>query len=169
MYSFQCHQSWINQEELRESSFSFSDIGDILKILSSYSLFTVDHQCKLFRVHKLVQEVVRESLTESERIKTLVECVRVLRFAFLQFPAFENFKLSNLHELDVGDELNVFSLLLNFHKLTKYMEEQINAPRENNIGELCTVDTFELCKFVYDVTKKTVSFFLLVVKCQTFT
>ena len=150
-----------NQEELRESSFSFSDIGDILKILSSYSLFTVDHQCKLFRVHKLVQEVVRESLTESERIKTLVECVRVLRFAFLQFPAFENFKLSNLHELDVGDELNVFSLLLNFHKLTKYMEEQINAPRENNIGELCTVDTFELCKFVYDVTKKTVSFFFI--------
>ena len=150
-----------NQEELRESSFSYSDIGDILKILSSYSLFTVDHQYKLFRVHKLVQEVVRESLTESERIKTLVECVRVLRFAFLQFPAFENFKLGNLYELDVGDQLTVFSLLLNFLKLTSYMEEQINAPRENNIGELCTVDTFELCKFVYDLTKKSLSLFLI--------
>ena len=150
-----------NQEELRESSFSYSDIGDILKILSSYSLFTVDHRRKLFRVHKLVQEVVRGSLTESERIKTLVECVRVLRFAFLQFPAFENFKLGNLYELDVGDQLNVFSLLLNFLKLTSYMEEQINAPRENNNGELWTVDTFELCKFVYDLTKKRLSLFLI--------
>ena len=146
---------------MRESSFSYSDIGDILKILSSYSLFTVDHQCKLFRVHKLVQEVVRESLTESERIKTLVECVRVLRFAFLQFPAFENFKLGNLYELDVGDQLNVFSPLLNFLKLTSYMEEQINAPRENINGELWTVDTFELCKFVYDLTKKRLSLFLI--------
>ena len=45
----------------------------------------LDHQSKLFRVHKLVQEVVGESLTESERIKTFVECVRTLRFAFLQF------------------------------------------------------------------------------------
>ena len=142
-----------NQEELRENSFSYSDIGDILKILSSYSLFSVNHQCKLFRVHKLVQEVVRESLTESERIKTLVECVRVLRFAFLQFPAFENFKLGNLYELDVGDQLIVFSLLLNFLKLTSYMEEEINAPRENNNDELFGVDTFELCQFVYDLTK----------------
>ena len=142
-----------NQEELREGSFSYSDIGDILKILSSYSLFTVNHQCKLFRVHKLVQEVVRESLTESERIKTLVECVRVLRCAFLKFPVFENFKLGNLYELDGGDQLIVSSLLLNFLKLTSYMEEEINAPRENNKGELFGVDTFELCQFVYDLTK----------------
>ena len=142
-----------NQEELREGSFSYSDIGDILKILSSYSLFTVNHQCKLFRVHKLVQEVVRESLTESERIKTLVECVRVLRCAFLKFPVFENFKLGNLYELDGGDQLIVSSLLLNFLKLTSYMEEEINAPRENNKGELFGVDTFEFCQFVYDLTK----------------
>ena len=72
-------------------SFSYSDTGDILKILSNYSLFTVDHQCKLFRVHKLVQEVVGESLTESERIKTFVECVRALRFAFLQFFCIREF------------------------------------------------------------------------------
>ncbi|XP_073242021.1 uncharacterized protein [Porites lutea] len=150
-----------NQEELRESSFSYSDIGDILKILSSYSLFTVNHQCKMFRVHKLVQEVVRESLTNSERIKTLMECVRVLRFAFLQFPAFENFKLGNLYELDVGDQRIVFSLLLNFLKLTSYMEEEVKAPRENNNGELFGFDTFGLCKFVYDLTKDRNSLFWL--------
>ena len=150
-----------NQEELREGGFSYLDIGDILKILSSYSLFTVDHQCKLFRVHKLVQEVVRETLTESERIKTLLGCVRVLRFAFLQFPAFENFKLGNLYELDVGDQRIVFSLLLNFLKLTSYMEEEIKAPRENNNGELFGFDTFELCKFVYDLTKDRNSLFWL--------
>ena len=72
-------------------SFSYSDTGDILKILSNYSLFTVDHQCKLFRVHKLVQEVLGESLTESKRIKTFVECVRALRFAFLQFFCIREF------------------------------------------------------------------------------
>ena len=150
-----------NQEELRESSFSYSDIGDILKILSSYSLFTVDHRRKLFRVHKLVQEVVRGSLTESERIKTLVECVRVLRFAFLQFPAFENFKLGNLYELDVGDQITVLSLLINFLKLTSYIEEEINVPRENNNGALFRVETFELCKFVYELTKNRNSLFWL--------
>ena len=150
-----------NQEELTESSFCYSDIGDILKILSSYSLFTVDHQCKLFRVHKLVQEVVRGSLTESERIKTLVECVRVLRFAFLQFPAFENFKLGNLYELDVGDKRVVFFLLLNFLKLTSYMKEEINVPRENSNGELFRVETFELCKFVYELAKNRNSLFWL--------
>ena len=80
-----------NQEEPRESSFSYSDTGDILKKLSNYSLFTVDHQCKLFRVHKLVQEVLGESLTESKRIKTFVECVRALRFAFLQFFCIREF------------------------------------------------------------------------------
>ncbi|CAH3188890.1 unnamed protein product [Porites lobata] len=143
-----------NQKEVREGLFSYSDIGDILKILSSYSLFTVDNQCKLFRVHKLVQEVVRESLTESERIKTLVECVRVLRFAFLQFPVFENFKLGNLYELDVGDQRIVLSLLLHFLKLTSYMEEEINVPRENDNGKLFSDDAFELCKFVYNLTKK---------------
>ena len=142
-----------NQKEVREGLFSYSDIGDILKILSSYSLFTVDNQCKLFRVHKLVQEVVRESLTESERIKTLVECVRILRFAFLQFPVFENFKLGNLYELDVGDQSIVLSLLLNFLKLTSYMEEEINVPRENDNGKLFRDDAFEFCKFVYNLTK----------------
>ena len=107
----------------------------------------------MFRVHKLVQEVVRESLTESERIKTLVECVRVLRFAFLQFPAFENFKLGSLYELYVGDQLIFFSLLLNFLKLTSYMEEEINVPRENTNGELFRLDTFELCRFVFYLAK----------------
>ena len=150
-----------NQKELREGLFSYSDIGDILKILSSYSLFTVDNQCKLFRVHKLVQEVVRESFTESERIKTLVECVRTLRFAFLQFPAFENFKLGNLYELDIGDQRIVFSLLRNFLKLTSYIEEEINVPRENNNGELFRVETFELCKFVYELSKNRNSLFWL--------
>ena len=82
-----------------------------------------------------------------------MECVRVLRCAFLKFPVFENFKLGNLYELDGGDQLIVSSLLLNFLKLTSYMEEEINAPRENNKGELFGVDTFELCQFVYDLTK----------------
>ena len=109
-------------------SFSYSDTGDILKILSNYSLFTVDHQCKLFCVHKLVQEVVGESLTESERIKTLWNAFARFALRFYNFFALEKFKLGNLYELDVGDQRNVFSLLLNFLKLTSYMEEEINVP-----------------------------------------
>ena len=143
-----------NQEELRECSFSYTDIGDILKILSSYSLFSVNHQCKLFRVHKLVQEVVRDSLTKSERIKTLVECVRVLRFAFLQFPVFENLTPGNLYEMDLEDQLIVFSLLLHFHKLTSYMKEEMNETKEGDTGDLFNVDTYELCKLVHDLTRK---------------
>ena len=143
-----------NQEELRGCSYSYTDIGDILKILSSYSLFTVDHQCKLFRVHKLVQEVVRDSLTKSERIKTLVECVRVLRFAFLQFPVFENLRPGNLYEMDLEDQLIVFSLLLHFLKLTSYMKEEMNETKEDDTGDLFNVDTYELCKLVHDLTRK---------------
>ena len=143
-----------NQEQLRECSFSYSDIGDILKILSSYSLFSVNHQSKLFRVHKLVQEAVRDSLTKSERVKTLVECVRVLRFAFLQFPVFENLRPGNLYEMDLEDQLIVFSLLLHFLKLTSYMKEEMNETKEDDTGDLFNVDTYELCKLVHDLTRQ---------------
>ena len=150
-----------NQEELRECSFSYSDIGDILKILSSYSLFSVNHQCKLFRVHKLVQQVVRDSLTKSERIKTLVECVRVLRFAFLQFSVFENFRSGDLYKMDLEDQLIVFSLLLHFLKLTSYMKEEMNETNEDDTGDLFNVDTYDLCKLVHELTRTRRSLYLL--------
>ena len=41
------------------------------------------------------------------------------------------------------------------------MEEEIKAPRENNNGELFGFDTFELCKFVYDLAKDRNSLFWL--------
>ena len=150
-----------NQEEQRECSFSYSDIGDILKILSSYSLFSVNHQCKLFRVHKLVQQAVRDSLTKSERIKTLVECVRVLRFAFLQFSVFENFRSGDLYEMDLEDQLIVFSLLLHFLKLTSYMKEEMNETKEDDTSDLFNVDTYGLCKLVHDLTRTRRSLYLL--------
>ena len=150
-----------NQEELRECSFSYSDICDILKVLSSYSLFSVNHQCKLFRVHKLVQEVVRDSLTKSERIKTLVECVRVLRFALLQFPVFENFSSGDLYEMDLEDQLIVFSLLLHFLKLTSYMKEEMNETKEDDTSDLFNLDTYYLCKLVHDLTRTRRSLYLL--------
>ena len=150
-----------NQEELRECSFSYSDICDILKVLSSYSLFSVNHQCKLFRVHKLVQEVVRDSLTKSERIKTLVECVRVLRFAFLQFSVFENFRSGDLYEMDLEDQLIVFSLLLHFLKLTSYMKEEMNETKEDDTSDLFNLDTYYLCKLVHDLTRTRRSLYLL--------
>ena len=56
----------LEQEELRECARSKFDIVALLKVLSCYSLFSIDHQVKVFSVHKLVQEVVRDSLTTSK-------------------------------------------------------------------------------------------------------
>ena len=71
----------LDQEELRECARSKIDIASILKILSSYSLYSVDPQNKVFFVHKLVQEVVRDSLKQSQRVEALVAATRVLHHA----------------------------------------------------------------------------------------
>ena len=71
----------LEQEELRDCARSKFDIVDLLKVLSCYSLFSIDHRVKVFGVHKLVQEVVRESLTTKQRVETLVAATRLLRLA----------------------------------------------------------------------------------------
>ena len=54
------------REEEEESDF---DVAATLKVLCCYSLISVNEETNEFRVHKLVQEVVRESLPRSMRKK----------------------------------------------------------------------------------------------------
>ena len=61
--------SELEQRELRDSVHPEFDVAAILKVLSCYSLISVNKESNEFRVHKLVQEVVRQSLTTSMRKK----------------------------------------------------------------------------------------------------
>lgn len=56
--------SELGQEE-EESAHCEFDVAATLKVLCCYSLISVNEETNEFRVHKLVQEVVRESLTPS--------------------------------------------------------------------------------------------------------
>ena len=68
----------LEEVELRGGPCSEIDMAAILKVLSCYSLISVNKDRKVFVVHKLVQEVVRESLTTSMREKVMGKVVRVL-------------------------------------------------------------------------------------------
>ena len=57
------------EQEKEESADCEFDVVATLKVLCCYSLVSVNEETNEFRVHKLVQEVVRESLTPSMREK----------------------------------------------------------------------------------------------------
>ncbi|KAL9971098.1 hypothetical protein ACROYT_G023585 [Oculina patagonica] len=122
----------LDQKELREGARSEIDVDSILKVLSSYSLFSVDQKSRIFSVHKLVQEVVRESLTRAARIETLVAATRVLHFAF-----------------KANDERDiVIALLLSFRTLKNHMEEESKLLKEDSLNALYNTEILELCVFV---------------------
>ena len=125
----------LNQEELRESVRSEIDVEAILKILSSYSLISVDQKRRVFSVHKLVQEVVKESLTTVARIEMFVAASRVLHFAF---------KANNEQDTPTG-------LLLSFRTLKNHMEEESNLLKEDSLHVLYNTEILELCSFVCEL------------------
>ena len=144
----------LEQVELRDSSRSEIDIAAILKVLSCYSLFSVDEKRRVFGVHKLVQEVVRDSVNDSMRTETVVAAIRVLHFAF-----FKNTKpcsmLGKYHDLGNLSETNekkkniLVALLFNFRKLKTHIEEEINSSKGTFIDVLYKDDTFDrLISFV---------------------
>ena len=122
----------LDQEELRESARSEIDVDALLKLLSSYSLFSVDQKRRVFSVHKLVQEVVREGLTTAARIEILVAASRVLHFAF---------KANNEQDM-------ITSLLLSFRTLTIHMEEESKLLKKDSLHVLYNTEILELCSFV---------------------
>ena len=155
----------LDQEELRESARSEIDIAATVKILSSYSLVSVNHQKRVFGVHKLVQEVVRDSLTTSARIEILIAATRVLHFAFQKNrePCSELAKYvrsTNLSAIEDGSRNILVALLLNFVKLKKHFEEE-TTPQENSNDILLNDDILKLCTFVYNLCRNNTSLYRL--------
>ncbi|XP_078373399.1 uncharacterized protein LOC144657003 [Oculina patagonica] len=133
----------LDQEELREGTRCAIDVDSILKVLSSYSLFSVDQESRVFSVHKLVQEVVRESLTTSAKIEILVAATRVIHCA-----------LNATKERDV-----VIALLLSFRTLKNHMEEESKLLKEDSLHALYNTELLELCISVKEVFSDDISFF----------
>ena len=159
----------LEQVELRESARSEIDIAAILKVLSCYSLFSVDQQSRVFGVHKLVQEVVRESLTASARIETMVAATRVLHFALKTTNNAErcNSKLANpwylLNLSSMRDQARnvLIALLLNFRKLKNHMEEEMKLSKEDSVQAFLDEHTLSLCAFACDLSRNNLSLLLL--------
>ncbi|XP_078373406.1 uncharacterized protein LOC144657009 [Oculina patagonica] len=143
----------LDQEELREVARSEFDVDTILKVLSSYSLFSVDQKRRVFAVHKLVQEVVRESLTTAERIEILVAATRVLHYAF---------KANNKQ-----DSLFI-ALLLSFRTLKNHMEKEPKSLKEDSLHALYNTEILELCAFVFQFYKDDISLYRVYAELSQF-
>ena len=73
----------IVQEDLGQCASSKAGVDSLLKDLSSYSLVSVDDKNNSFSVHPLVKEVIKDSLTESERSLALNLALQLFDFAIL--------------------------------------------------------------------------------------
>ena len=71
----------IAQEDLGQCASSKAGVDSLLKDLSSYSLVSVDDKNNSFSVHPLVKEVIKDSLTESERSVALDVALQLVDFA----------------------------------------------------------------------------------------
>ena len=71
----------IAQEGLGQCASSKEGVNSLLKYLSSYSLVSVDDKEKRFSVHPLVKEVIKDSLTKSERSVVLDLALQLCDFA----------------------------------------------------------------------------------------
>ena len=145
----------LEQEELRECARSTFDIVALLKVLSCYSLFSIDHQVKVFSVHKLVQEVVRDSLTARQRIETLVAATRLLCSALIVKNDATHKKcvkygtLPNLSELKDEERSLLMALILNVRKLKNHVQDEIESSHldEKSMHFLCSDNLVRLCHF----------------------
>ena len=151
----------LDQEELRESARSKIDIVAILRVLSSYSLFSVDHQSRVFSVHKLVQEVVRDTLTTSVRIEALEAAARVLHSALRENSGriiAKYGQLGNLSEMNENERNILITLVLNFRTLKNNIEDEISTSGGNPAHALYNANTLELCTFVCNLISNNVFF-----------
>jgi len=156
----------LDQEELRECVRSKIGIASILKVLSSYSLCTVDYRAKVFGVHSLIQQVVRDSLTRSERIEALLAAIRVLHFAFRaktesepdpsKLAKRDNF--GNVSEVEEEEMRIINSRLLHFTKADNHIQVEINEikstkEKDSLLHTFFSDDAFRLWALVRDAMK----------------
>ena len=143
----------LNQVELRDAKLSEIDIAAILKVPTCYSLFSVDQQSRVFGVHKLVQEVVRDSLAAPLRTETLVAALRVLDYAIRKkcdcCLKFKSDYVVNWSEVKEEDRNILIALLLNLRKLKDHLEIEINSSRRNVVHVIYSDNVcYQLFSFV---------------------
>ena len=73
----------IAQEDLGQCASSKAGVNSLLKDLSSYSLVSLGDKNNSFSVHPLVKEVIKDSLTESERSVALDLALQLCNFSIL--------------------------------------------------------------------------------------
>ena len=144
----------LDQEDLREGARSNFDIAAILRVLSSYSLFSVNHQSRNFSVHKLVQEVVRDSLTTSRRMEAMVAGTRLIHWALRakSQPFFRSAKdtdLGDLSEIKEEERNILIDLVLNFRALKDHMNDEFSLTEDGDTAHILYNDhTLTLCDLV---------------------
>ena len=154
----------VNQAELREAARSKIDTAHILQVLTCYSLFSVDQHNRVFGVHKLVQEVVRDSLTTSLKEETLVAAMRIIHCALTEKTEHcENLTLNkdarDLLEMKEEDKNILVTLLLNFRQVKDHIKTQIESSKGNFVRVLFRDETFfRLCSFVERLVGVDISF-----------
>ena len=157
----------LEQEDLRDCARSKFDIAALLKVLSCYSLFSIDYRVKVFSVHKLVQDVVRDSLTARQRIETLVAATRLLRSALIVKHGATHKKcikydtLPNLSELKDEERSLLMALILNVRKLKNHIQDEIESSHldEKSTHFLCSDNLVSLCHFARSFIVNNVFFF----------
>ena len=145
----------LEQKELRDCARSNFDVAALLKVLSCHSLFSIDHRVKVFGVHKLVQEVVRDSLTARQRIEILVAATRLLCAALIVKNGTMHKKcvkygaLPNLSELKDEERSLLVALILNVRKLKNHIQDEIESSDldEKSTHFLCSDNLVSLCHF----------------------
>ena len=155
----------LEQKELRECARSKIDVADLLKVLSCHSLFSIDGQVKVFSVHKLVQEVVRDSLTTKQRVEILVAATRLLLSSLKAKISgtcvkFKYSTLSNLSELKEEERRLVIAHILNVRKLKNHIQEEIDSPHldEKSTRFLCSEKLADLCVIAKSIISNNVFF-----------
>ena len=158
----------LEQKELRECARSKFDVADLLKVLSCHSLFSIDHQVKVFSVHKLVQEVVRDNLSTKQRVGILVAATRLLLSSLKAKISgtcvkFKYSTLSNLSELKEEERRLVMALILNVRKLKNHIQEEIDSPHldEKSTRSLCSDKLANLCHIAKSIISNNVFFYNL--------
>ena len=155
----------IDQVELREAACSKIDISAILKVLTCYSLFSVDQQSKVFSVHKLVQEVVRDSLTSRIRTETLTAAMRVLHCALRKKSEsclrFDGHYVINWLEVDKEDKNILIALLLNSRKLKDHLQAEMKLSMDRFVDCIGSDDTFGQ---LFNLTKRLIGMNIFLVK-----
>ena len=157
----------IDQVELREAACSKIDISAVLKVLTCYSLFSVDQQSKVFSVHKLVQEVVRDSLTSRIRTETLTAAMRVLHCALRKKSEsclrFDGHYVINWLEVDKEDKNILIALLLNSRKLKDHLQAEMKLSMDRFVDCIGSDDTFGQ---LFDLTKRLIGMNIFLVKLK---